>query len=283
MSFRWRRAALWAVLASFFLLACFPAPIGRGGSHSNGRNSNAQSWGKQALKLGAAAVLWIVPDLVFRRDGVDGKAVVRGGWPFVVAYELEQPGHLRLTITPKSGAVTSYRIPEVGIAPAGSRREDVVRLSKDLGKAIQEGNLSLRAYAGDSEGQPVPFKIYGLGAGDEAVGSMTVVNVRFLPSEIDAKHGQPAKYSFEVLRSFNQARVEIDRLDDSTGAPTRIFSTDVKPTPIRGRVSTGPWDGRDDKNKKSAGLHRLQVYAWFGPDKGAWNAALSETMVRVRP
>ena len=283
MSFRWRRAAPWILLAPCFFLACIPS-VNLGGSRSNGRNSNARILSKQMSKLAVPSVLLIGSDLAFRRDGVDGKAVVRGGWPFVVVYELEQPGYLRLTIKAKSGAATSYRIPEVGTAPAGSRQEsDKFYLSQDLGKAIQEGSLSLRAYAGEAGDQPVPFKTYGLGAGDEAVGSMTVVNVSFLPSEIDAKHGQPAKYSFEVLRSFNQARIQIDRLDDSTGAPTRIFSTDVKPTPSQGKVSTGSWDGRDDKNKKSAGLHRLQVYAWFGPDKGAWNAALSETMVRVRP
>jgi hypothetical protein len=282
MSFRWRRAALWAVLALFLFLACLPT-VTVGGSHSRGRSSNTQSLGKQVLKLAVVGALLFGPDLVFRRDGVDGKAVVRGGWPFVVAYQLEQPGHLLLTITPKRGAAKSYHFPEAGTAPAGSRQEDVIRLSKDLGDAVQEGSLSLRAYAGDNEDQPVPFKIYGLGAGDQAVGSMTVVNVRFLPSEIDVKHGQPAKYSFEVRRSFNQARVRIDRLDDSTGVPTRIFSKDVKPTPSQGQISTGSWDGRDDKKHLSAGLHRLQVSAWFGPDRGDWNTALSETMVRVRP
>jgi len=224
------------------------------------------------------------PDLVFRRIGVDGKAVVRGGWPFVVAYELEQPGHLRLTITPKSGAATKYRIPEVGTAPAGSRQEsDKFYLSKDLGDAIQEGKLSLRAYAGEDGDQPVPFKTYGLGAGDEAVGSMTVVDVRFSPSEIDVKRGQRADYSYMVRRSFNQVRVQIDRLDDSTGAPTPIFRKDVKPTPSRDQERKDFWDGRDDNNRKSKGLHRLQVTAWFGPNVEAWNTALSGTMVRVRP
>ncbi|HSS48274.1 MAG TPA: hypothetical protein VLX28_04950, partial [Thermoanaerobaculia bacterium] len=151
MSFRWRRAALWAVLAPFFFLACVP-PVTIGGPHSRGRVSNTRSLGKLAV----AGALSIGPDLVFRRDGVDGKAVVRGGWPFVVAYELEQPGHLRLTITPKSGAATSYRIPAVGTVPAGSRQEsDKFHLSTALGNAIQEGSLSLRAYAGDNEDQPV--------------------------------------------------------------------------------------------------------------------------------
>ncbi|HSS77806.1 MAG TPA: hypothetical protein VLV54_13820 [Thermoanaerobaculia bacterium] len=281
MSSRWRRVALWVLLAPCFFLACVSLSVG--GSHSNKRNSDPQIRGKQALKAGAAAILLLGPDLVFRRDGVDGKAVVRGGWPFVVAYELEQPGHLRLTITPKRGAAKSYSIPEVGTAPAGSRQEDVIRLSRDLGDAIQEGNLSLRAYVGEAEDQPVPFKTYGLGAGDQAVGSMTVVDVRFSPPEIDVKRGQRADYSYMVRRSFNQVRVQIDRLDDSTGAPTPIFRKDVKPTPGRDQEPKDFWDGRDDKNRKSKGLHRLQVTAWFGPNVEAWNTALSGTMVRVRP
>jgi hypothetical protein len=229
-------------------------------------------------------LLWMGSDLIFRRDGVDGKAVVRGGWPFVVAYKLEQPGYLRLTITPKKGAATSYRFPEAGIAPAGSRQESVVVLSKDLGKAIQEGSLSLRAFAGEAGDQPVPFKTYGLGAGDQAVGSMTIVNVLFSPSEINVSRRQRAAYRFTVRRSFNQVQVQINRLDDSTGAPTPIFRMLVHPTPSQDQQPAFSWDGRDDKKHRvSEGLHNLQVTAWFGPDIGAWNAGLSETQVRVRP
>jgi hypothetical protein len=287
MGVRWRRAVLWAGLAPLFFLACIPFGYLSGShssSHSNRRSSDAQSLGKQVLKTATAGLLlWVGSDLVFRRDGVDGKAMVRGGWPFVVAYELEQPGYLRLTITPKKGAATSYRFPEAGIAPAGSRQESVVVLSKHLGKAIQEGSLSLRAFAGEAGDQPVPFKTYGLGAGDQAVGSMTVVNVLFSPSEMNISRGQRANYSFKVRRSFNQVLVQINRLDDSTGAPTPIFRTLVHPTPSQGQEPKHFWDGRDDKKQVSEGLHNLQVSAWFGPDIGAWNAALSETQVRVRP
>lgn len=287
MGVRWRRAVPWVVLAPFFLLACIPLGY-VGGSHSNRRNSDAQSLGKQVLKTAASGLLLgMGSDLVFRRDGVDGKALVRGGWPFVVAYELEQPGYLRLTITPKRGAATSYRFPEAGTAPAGSRQESVVILSKDLGQAIQEGSLSLRAFAGfagEAGDQPVPFKTYGLGAGDQAVGSMTIVNVRFSPSEISISRHQIAHCRFKVRRSFNQVQVQINRLDDSTGAPTPIFRTLVHPTPSRDEEPGYSWEGRDDKNHRvSEGLHSLQVTAWFGPDVGAWNAALSETLVRVRP
>src|SRR3954452_8063929 len=137
MCARWRRTVRWAVLAPFFFLACIPS-VNVGGPHSNRRGLDARSLGKQIVEGAVAGALWIGSDLIFRRDGVDGKAVVRGGWPFVVAYELEQPGYLRLTITPKRGAATSYRFPEAGTAPAGSRQESVVVLSKDLGKAIQE-------------------------------------------------------------------------------------------------------------------------------------------------
>jgi hypothetical protein len=284
MGVRWRRAVLWAGLAPFYFLACIPF-VNLRGSHSNRRGSDTRSLGKQVLKTAVADIvlLWMGSDLVFRRDGVDGKALVRGGWPFVVAYELEQPGYLRLTITPKRGAATSYRFPEAGTAPAGSRQESVVVLSKDLGKAIQEGSLSLRAFAGEAGDQPVPFKAYGLGAGDQAVGSMTVVNVRFSPSEINISRRQRADCRFKVRRSFSQVQVQINRLDDSTGATTPIFQTLVRPTPSQGQEPGYPWDGRDDKKRISEGLHNLQVRAWFGPEVGAWNAALSETLVRVRP
>jgi hypothetical protein len=282
MSFRWSRAAVWALLAACLCAACIPAlPVG--GSRSRSRMKIPSSKVHQGLHV-IAGLFLIGPDLVFRRSGVDGKVAVRGGWPVVVVYELEQPGFLRLTVTAKNGAATSYRLPEAGMAPSGSLQENILHLSKDLGDAIQEGSLSLRAYAGEAGDRPVPFKTYGLGAGEQAVGSMTIVNVLFSPPEISVGRHQGADFSFKVRRSFSKVQVQINHLDDSTGVPTPVFRWVLHPTPSQDQEPEYSWNGRDDKKHRiSEGLHTLQVSAWFGPDVGAWNAALSGTLVRVRP
>jgi hypothetical protein len=222
------------------------------------------------------------PALDFRRDGVDGNVVVRGGWPVVVDYKLEKPGFLLLTIAVEKGEAKSYRVPPDGTAPAGIRREEVLHLSQDLGDAIQAGNLSLRAYEEKGGDRPVPFDLYGLGAGDRAVGSMTIVDVVFSPTEIAVKHDQKAEYGFKVLRSFSQVRVQISRLADPRGIPPKVWERLVKPTPGQDDKVHDFWDGRDLNGKISKGLHTLQVTAWFGPF-GDWNAAAPGTLVSVHP
>jgi hypothetical protein len=236
-----------------------------------------QDW-KQLL----AALLAEGPALAFRRDGVDGDVVVRGGWPVVVDYKLEKPGFLLLTIAAEKGEARSYRIPADGTAQADVRRQEVLHLNNDLGDAIQAGNLSLRAYEGTGGDRPVPFELYGLGAGGRAVGSMTIVDVTFSPAEIAVKHDQKAEYGFKVLRSFSQVRVQISRLTDPGGIPQTIWERLVKPTPGQDDKVHDFWDGRDLKGKISKGLHTFQVTAWFGP-LGDWNAAAPGTLVSVHP
>src|SRR6185369_3751039 len=93
-----------------------------------------------------AALLMNGPDLTFRRDGAEGNVVVRGQWPVVADYELDRPGFLLLEIGLEKGAPVRLWLPADGVAPAGSRRQDVVRLSGDLGDQLQAGSLSVRAY-----------------------------------------------------------------------------------------------------------------------------------------
>jgi HAMP domain-containing protein len=189
MSLRRRHAARLILFGVCLLFVChwllaLQIPLGRSRA-----KVVEQDW-KQLLAL----LLAEGPALAFRRDGVDGDVVVRGGWPVVVDYELERPGFLLLTIAVEKGENRSYRVPADGTAPAGVRRDEVLHLSKDLGDAIQAGNLSLRAYEGMGGDRPVPFDLYGLGAGERAVGSMTIADVMFSPAEIAVKHDQKAEY-----------------------------------------------------------------------------------------
>jgi hypothetical protein len=278
MSLCWRRAALLILFAAGFLFVCLQLPAIAGIPLGRSRVKIVQQNWQQLL----AGLLAEGPALAFRRDGVDGDVAVRGGWPFVVDYELEKPGFLLLTIAVDKGENRSYRVPADGTAPAGSRRQRVIYLNDDLGDAIQAGNLSLRAYEGKGGDRPVPFQLYGLGAGNRAVGSMTIVDVTFSPMEIAVGHEQKAEYGFKVLRSFSQVRVQISRLTDPGGIPQRVWERVVKPTPGQDDKIHDAWDGRDLNRKVSKGLHTLQVTAWFGPF-GDWNAAAPGTLVSVRP
>jgi hypothetical protein len=199
----------------------------------------------------------------------------------VVDYALEKPGFLLLSIAVEKGAVRSYRVPTEGTAPAGLRRQEILHLDSDLGDMIQAANLSLRAYEGQAD-RSVPFQLYGLGAGDRAIGSMTIVDVMFSPSEIAVGRKQKAEYGFKVLRSFSQVRVQVSHLAGADDFPTRVWERLIKPTPIHDDKIHAVWDGRDLNNKVSKGLHTLQVTAWFGPF-GDWSAAAPGTLVSVRP
>jgi hypothetical protein len=268
-----RRVLLSTLLASGSLLAWAPRLLGS--PQVKVVREEEIPW-KEIL----AALLVNGPDLAFRREGAEGNVVVRGQWPVVIDYELERPGFLLLEIGLEKGAPLRLRFPADGIAPAGSRRQDVVRLSGDLGDQLQAGSLSVRAYEEKSAERPVPFHLYGLGAGDRAVGSMTIVGVRFSPAEIRVRRKEEAEYGFKALRSFSRVRVQISRLAAS-GAPVPVWLWDVTPTPSQGEERKGSWDGRDDNHRVSKGLHTLQVTAWMGPF-GDWNAAASATLVQVR-
>jgi hypothetical protein len=227
-----------------------------------------------------AALLANGPDLLFRRDGAEGNVVVRGGWPVVVDYELERPGFLILQIGLEKGEPVWLRFPEDGgVAPAGSRRQEKRLLSAGLGEELQAGNLSVRAYEAGNAEQPVPFHLYGLGAGDRAVGSMTIADVRFSPAEIRVRKKEVAELGFKALRSFSRAQAQIGRLDTS-GVPVPVRRLDFAPTPSQGEEPKGTWDGRDDRGRISKGLHTLQVNAWMSA-YGDWNAAAAATMVQV--
>jgi hypothetical protein len=278
MSLRWRRTAVWVLVAAAFLV--FGLRLSASAFFPFGRSRAKvvdQNWPQLLARLLAEG-----PALEFRKDGIDGDVVVRGGWPVVVDYALEKTGFLLLTIAVEKGEPGIYRVPADGTAPAGLRRQAVLHLKRDLGDAIQAGNLSLRAFEGTTGERPIPFQLYGLGAGDKAVGSMTIVDLTFAPPDIAVGQKQTAEYGFTVLRSFNQVRAQISRLTDSGGIPQTVWDKLLHPVPSQNDKIHDVWDGRDLNHKISKGLHTLQVTAWVGPF-GDWNAAAPGTLVRVRP
>ena len=184
---------------------------------------------------------------------------------------------MQLSITVEDGAAKPYRIPASGTAPAGIRQQEKLFLDKALGDELQAGNLSIRAYAGDEQ---VPFQLYGLGAGTEAVSSMTIVNVSFSPAEVSVGHGQKAQYAFTAQRSFNKALARIYHVASAAEPLQEVWQESVNPTPREKETGRGFWDGLDAKRQVSDGLHTLAITAWYTA-LGSWNAALSPTRVRV--
>lgn len=211
---------------------------------------------------------------------------VKGGWPMVVDYRSEPGSLVWLEVTADGVEPYLYRLD--GAKP--KRQQVVVKLPERFGDKPRPGAAVIRAVK-DAAGESVPstLRVYGLGAGPRAVGSVTIDEVVFAPGTIRVGGQERAFYRFHSLSDFNKVGVEILRVANKDGE-IRTELVKAEP-PITSGISKGAWIGKDqprtwdgkNKDKKiSLGAHLLQVRAWLGSaDEGDWVAAWSDGAVVV--
>lgn len=209
------------------------------------------------------------------------KGFARGGWPVVVSYEvLSEPAVVQLTVALDKGAPFSARLDG-----APGTHEIIVNLPPQSDDKPRVAAYTLTATSADpsAPGRTVPFVLYGLGAGYNAVGSVGIDQVNFVPGRVNATQSQQADYSFHSLFDFNKVSAEFMRL--TRGPDREIIAERVTGVDFdgisRGGQRSGRWNCRNGK-KVSQGPHQLQVRAWRGlKDGGDWVAAMSRQSVFV--
>lgn len=215
-------------------------------------------------------------------------AVLKGGWPVVVAYDIAPGAFVELEFTTDGAAATRYRLPPP--SAAGKARQRLLltlELPERLGKVLTVGTVSVRV-SGTGDGSAPVLRLYGLGAGPLAVGSVAIDEVVFEPERLRLAAGERAYYGFHSKSDFNKASVDIARLDGRDGGArlVRVHSEPVQQSVARdawvGRKPPLYWNGRDKDGKASNGAHLLFVRAW-APDPGDWVIAWSPRAVEVRP
>lgn len=208
----------------------------------------------------------------FSMSDVRISAFVRGNWPFVIDYQLPTGSALRVTVS--DGKITK----QYGFKPTGaSRRQVLLKLPDDFSGDLRPGVYAIQAVK-EGTNTPAPVRLFGLAAGDRAVGSVAVDEVQFGPSQIKRKDN--AQYGFHTHTDFDQVRAEFMRiaLTNYQISVNLDDRQDLKAIPA-GEVRNRTWNSA----KAKLGDHSLQVRAWRGLSSGGdWVIAWSPDLVEVQ-
>jgi hypothetical protein len=207
-------------------------------------------------------------------------AFVQGGWPLFFDYEIEQPGHVWLTIKVKKAGSFTYEFK----AGAG-RHGELITLPLHLASETAVAAYSIKAVSDDTHGTTlIPLTLYALAVG-RAVGSSGLAQLLFSPREVRIIGGRPAadaSYSFSAIRRFSGgARADIRLV--SGGLSKRVGGKSFERAIAPGETVSGAWDCKKG-GKPSLGRHKLFVKAWFTlQDSGSWAFAQSQESVMISP
>lgn len=215
------------------------------------------------------------------------RCLVKGGWPMVVDY------------SPDGQSITTIELHVQGQAKPiiyelrnnRGRHLMMFELPASLGSSSRAAVMLVRSVRNKAgETGPGQARIYGLGAGPRAVGSVAIQQVDFRPPSIRRSAQQQASYSFLSKSDFNHFSVGVLRIDGVDGqikvdlAREFSFAGGISRGTVFGRVPERFWDGTDARNEASVGSHIIQVRAWMSSRNEAdWVTAWSEQTVLVAP
>ena len=215
----------------------------------------------------------------------DGSFSVRGfardGWPIVVDFE-PQPGtvtQLEVTVPSGGSRVTRTMI----LDPDGSRGRQLVKVTAPATGALTPtpasyviSSLPIAALDVDRPESvgAAPLRVFGMGGGPRAVGSVAIERVDFARAKVGARFGFIAK------SEFSKARAEVQRLGRD-GDRTMISAVfDARQVNLSVGRHGGDWPGTAPGSPgPSKGAHRLQVTGWFTTDDRSWVAAIAPDIV----
>jgi len=228
---------------------------------------------------------------VFSMSAFSVTGFVKGSWPVVFDYLLEQDSLLIVVIAPEGREPLIYHL-------KGKKGHWQSRLSipAQIGETSLVAQYTIRALDEDI-GQigPSHLHVHGIAAGPKAVGSIGIDQVTFAPATIHTSLREKARYGFHSISDFT--RVDVDFIRLGTTQDRQIIAARVDGKSVgsisRNEERNGDWDGKSrvDKDKFSpqfrqwltapAGQHLIQVRAWYGRNNGDWAIAMSEDLVTV--
>lgn len=222
----------------------------------------------------------------FVMDSFNVMGFVKSEWPVVIEYELQAGSTATITIqhvkNPKKAATIS--LPPTN----GEIKQVKSTLPNWLGEKPEAGIFIIKAVkTGPDPKADAGFFLYGMGVGDEAVGSLVIDQAQFRPSPIHPKLGEKTRYSFRALRSFNSATVEFRvAVRNADGLPSyeSVNSKSYKNGLNQGQLVEEEWNGMNSKGRISRGVHRFMVRAWRGLKRnvgGDWTFVYTKERVVV--
>jgi hypothetical protein len=208
-------------------------------------------------------------------------AFAQSNWPLFIDYELEEPGHVWLTIEVKKAPTFTYKFK----GTRAGRHEESITLPSHLAGETAVAAYSIKAVSDNAPGaRLISFTLHALAVG-RAVGSSGVTQVVFSPREVRVIAGRPAAsaaYSFRAIRRFSGgARADIRLM--SGGFSRRVGGNSFERAIAPGETVSGAWNCKKG-GKPSLGRHKLFVKAWFTlKDSGSWAIAQSRESVMISP
>lgn len=261
---------LWMVLVGIVITAMIGAII-----HKTSFSSNGDMPAEQALLEQGPQLPVIYPD-----GSLSVRAFTRDGWPIVIDFE-PQPGTVtQLEVTTTRGH--RKHTEKIVIDPDGSHGRQLVKVAMPNSGNARDPTpasyvVSSIPIATFDTDQPqavglAPVKIYGIGGGPHAVGSVAIEQLAF------TQLTPGARFSYFAKSEFNRARAQVQQLQRSTDGTIQIqpvvdfFGSNLSIGP-HGGIWSGP------ETAASARVFRLQVTAWYTSDDRSWVAALAPDLI----
>ena len=220
---------------------------------------------------------------VLNMSNIEVKGFLNGGWPFFLAYELQQPAVVMLKIEADK---VEPLIQQLEGSP-GRHEKTLTIPARFNAKKPRVTTFTLTAVSDDpSAPEPVALDSVDFSVGPGAVGSVGINNVSFEPGNVFATaQSQKARYKFHSLFDFDKVTADfmlIGRNDKRQIVAKRVGQEKFDKGIQRDGWLGSDWNCRDGK-KVSQGRHQLQVRGWNGLKQGGdWVATMSKQFVRVQ-
>src|SRR5580698_477651 len=192
-----------------------------------------------------------IPDQ-FSMSGFSINAFVQGNWPVVVDHVLPNGGELLVVVQTEGLPAFNYRI-----LATRNRQQQIFRLPANFPGRPTPGIYTITASTGGAGvAAPVSMRLFGLAAGERAVGSVAIDQVRFGPETIHPKQKQEALYAFHAHTDFDRVRAEFMSFVTAQGQlVSKLEDHDDINGVQRETTPSRQWNGK----KASPGEHILQV------------------------
>ncbi len=203
------------------------------------------------------------------------------GWPVVLDFEAPPGADTWLEVALEGFDRSGPKYPlEPGVGrrvvvvtlPAGGGFNHVIRARYTLYSMLKSGGRST----------PADLKVYGMGCGPRAVGSMTLVIDQLQP--LDAPGPSAVSFVLNALRPFDRSATEILRLPDGASGDLALVR-DARALPLTLGPHDGRWASMHADSREGPGLYILQARAWLvgaRNDERDWTGAYGPGPVRLR-
>jgi len=212
----------------------------------------------------------------FNMSSFSVAAFCQSNWPVVIDLVLTNGGEMSIDVVTEGYPTFTYRIR----SNTGRRRQIIFQLPASFPGKPTPGMYTVNATsAAPGVATPVYSRIFGMGGGKRAVGSVAIDQVKFGPDTIRPKLSQEAVYEFHAHTDFDRVRAEFLKAVTAQGQIISVLEDHDDINGVqRETTSTRRWNGK----KASAGEHLLQVRAWESAlAKSNWVIAWSADQVLV--